>query len=114
MNYDQVRNYFLSKEGSYEDFPFGEGVAVFKVAGKMFGLLRCDNSIMNINVKCSPDKALALRDLYHSIIPGYHMNKKHWNTIIVDGGLPDKLIEAQIDQSYELINEIIPKKLQHL
>lgn len=115
MDYDQVRDYFLSKDGASEDFPFGEDVAVFKFGGKMFGLLRSDNDILNINVKCNPTEALALRDIYHSIVPGYHMNKKHWNTIIVDGRLPEALIKAQIDESYHLITEQFAHKqtLQH-
>ncbi len=114
MDYDQVRDYFLAKDGACEDFPFGQDVAVFKFRGKMFGLLRGDNSILNINVKCNPDEALALRDIYHSIVPGYHMNKKHWNTIIVDGGLPEALIKAQIDESYHLIVEqCSAQTLQH-
>lgn len=113
MEYDQVKQYFLSKEGSQLDYPFGEDVAVFKYDGKMFGLLRCDKSILNINVKCNPDDALALRDIYHSIVPGYHMNKKHWNTLIVDGRLPEDLIKAQIDQSYKLIVESV-REVQHI
>lgn len=114
MDYDQVRNYFLSKDGACEDYPFGQDVAVFKYRGKMFGLLRCDGKILNINVKCNPDDALALRDIYHSIVPGYHMNKKHWNTIIVDGRLPEGLIKEQIDRSYELITvQFGAQTLQH-
>jgi len=110
MTYEQIRDYFLNKEAAYEDFPFGEGVAVFKVGDKMFGLLRKDADIINVNVKCDPDEALALRDRYHSIIPGYHMNKKHWNTLIVDGSLPEEMIEAQIDHSFDLIAERNVKK----
>lgn len=115
MDYDQVREYFLAKEGAFEDFPFGEDVAVFKVGGKMFGLLRGDNDILNINVKCNPSEALALRDLCHSIVPGYRLNKKHWNTIIVDGRLTEEMIKEQIDESYHLMLEQARslKTLQH-
>lgn len=107
MDCNQVRQYFLSKDGAYVDFPFGEMIEVFKIEDKMFGLLRCDKDIMNINVKCNPDDALLLRDMYHSIVPGFHMNKKHWNTIIVDGRLSDDLIKAQIDHSYNLVYETL-------
>lgn len=115
MDYDQVRAYFLSKEGALEDFPFGAETAVFKVGGKMFGLLRCDKEILNINVKCNPNEALALRDICRSIVPGYHMNKKHWNTLIIDGRLSEAMIKAQIDESYNLITKanVSNQTLQH-
>lgn len=117
MNYDQVRQYFLSKDGAYEEFPFGAETAVYKIGDKMFGMLRGDQHILNINVKCNPNDALLLRDMYHSIVPGFHMNKKHWNTIIVDGRLSDLLIKEQIDHSYELVadtyQEITFDHLQH-
>lgn len=103
MDIEQLREYALSKEGAIESFPFGETTLVFKVSNKIFMLLSLDDVPLRFNVKCDPGKALELRELNEAIIPGYHMNKKHWNTIIMDGSLSDKLIREMIDHSYELI-----------
>jgi len=107
---EKVRNYFLSCPESYEDFPFGEEITIFKVKNKWFGLLVEREGNLQINLKCDPDEALILRDIFKSIIPGYHMNKKHWNTVILDGSIPDKEIEAMIYSSYVLIVEKLKKK----
>ena len=107
---EKVRNYFLSCPESYEDFPFGEEITIFKIKNKWFGLLVEREGNLQINLKCDPDEALILRDLFKSVLPGYHMNKKHWNTVILDGSIPEKEIEAMIYSSYVLIVEKLKKK----
>ena len=110
MKKEKVRNYFLSCPESYEDFPFGEEITIFKVKNKWFGLLVEREGNLQINLKCDPDEALILRDLFKSVLPGYHMNKKHWHTVILDGSIPEKEIEAMIYSSYVLIVEKLKKK----
>jgi len=107
---DKVKKYFLSCPESYEDFPFGAEITIFKVKDKWFGLLTEREGSLQINLKCDPDEALILRDLFKSVVPGYHMNKKHWNTIILDGTIPEKEIEAMIYSSYVLIVDKLKKK----
>tara|TARA_B100000427_G_scaffold146803_1_gene122083 strand:+ start:480 stop:863 length:384 start_codon:yes stop_codon:yes gene_type:complete len=107
---DKVKKYFLSCPESYEDFPFGAEITIFKVKDKWFGLLTERKGSLQINLKCDPDEALILRDLFKSVVPGYHMNKKHWNTIILDGTIPEKEIEAMIYSSYVLIVDKLKKK----
>jgi predicted DNA-binding protein (MmcQ/YjbR family) len=99
----QIQNYCLDKPGTFSEYPFGEGTLVFKVVSKMFALVDEDNRPLTMNLKCDPDDALALREQYPAIAPGYHMNKKHWNTVTLDGSLPEKLIFELIDHSYELV-----------
>jgi predicted DNA-binding protein (MmcQ/YjbR family) len=108
MNVEEIRGYCLSKEAVDEGFPFGEGVLVFKVNGKIFLLLSLDEAPLQFNVKCDPERAQELREQYDCIVPGYHMNKKHWNTIIVDNTLNKKQLKDLIDHSYELVYK--PKK----
>ena len=110
MKKDKVKKYFLSCPESYEDFPFGAEITIFKVKDKWFGLLTERKGSLQINLKCDPDEALILRDLFKSVVPGYHMNKKHWNTIILDGTIPEKEIEAMIYSSYVLIVDKLKKK----
>ena len=110
MNVETLREYCLSKKGAKEDFPFGETTLVFKVMNKMFLLVSLNASPLQFNAKCDPDKAIELRELYDAVQPGYHMNKKHWNTIIIDGSIPQKLLKEMIDDSYELIVQSLPKK----
>ena len=108
MNIEQYREYCLSKEWVEESTPFGPDVLVFKVKGKMFAL--CDLvQFEMINLKCDPEKALELREQYSEVQPGYHMNKKHWNSIDPHGSLNDKQILEWTDDSYELILSSIPK-----
>lgn len=109
MNVEQIREYCLSKKGAEEYQPFGPDNVVFKVKGKMFLLLSLDTSPTQFNVKCDPDKAEALREAYDCVLPGYHMNKKHWNTIVVDGSAPTKLLKEWIDDSYELVGKVKKK-----
>jgi predicted DNA-binding protein (MmcQ/YjbR family) len=103
MNIESLREYCLSKPGVEETFPFGPDTLVYKVNGKMFLLTGLDEAELKFNVKCDPDKAIELREEYSCVIPGYHMNKKHWNTIIVDGSVPVKLLKEWIDWSYDLV-----------
>lgn len=110
MNIELLREYCLSKEGVEEGFPFGEGALVFKVNGKMFLLASLDEQPLSFNVKCDPQKAIELREQFSSIIPGYHMNKKHWNTVIVDGTIPAQLLKEMIDDSYALVLKPLAKK----
>jgi len=102
MNIEEFRIYCLQKNDVTECFPFDEQTLVFKVKGKMFALTDLMESF-SINIKCDPDKAIELREHYSCVLPGYHMNKKHWNTIIIDGSIPDKLLKEWIDHSYDLV-----------
>lgn len=106
MDAEQIRDYVLVKEDVTEGFPFGETALVFKTGGKMFLLVALDSSPLQFNAKCHPDKAVELREAYpDNILPGYHMNKKHWNTVIIDGHLPVRLLLELIDDSYDLVHK---------
>lgn len=109
MNIEIFREHCIKKEGVTEEFPFGENTLVFKVSGKMFALTDVD-LFTSINLKCDPEKAVLLREHYNAVQPGYHMNKKHWNTIVMDGTIPDPLIFQWIDHSYDLVFESLPLK----
>ena len=108
MNIEEFREYCLSKKGVSESFPFDETTLVFKVVGKIFALTDTMDQF-SMNLKCNPEKAIELRERHPAVIPGYHMNKKHWNTVIVDGSVSDDLIYKWIDDSYELIVRKLPK-----
>ncbi|MCG8320907.1 MAG: MmcQ/YjbR family DNA-binding protein [Cytophagales bacterium] len=108
MDIVSFREYCLRKKGVTESFPFGELALVFKVMDKIFALTDVDNFV-SVNLKCEPEKAIALREEYPAVTPGYHMNKKHWNTIEVDGTIPDDLFKAWIDHSYDLVVAGLPK-----
>jgi predicted DNA-binding protein (MmcQ/YjbR family) len=103
MNIEQIREYCLKKKGVTEEFPFDEETLVFKVAGKIFLLASLESIPLQINLKCDPEKAVELREEYESVQPGYHMNKKHWNTIIIDGTIPLQQVFEWIDNSYNLV-----------
>ena len=105
MNIEDIREYSLSKQGVEEGFPFGEETLVFKVNGKIFLLVGLTDVPLQFNAKCDPEKALELREEYDCIIPGYHMNKKHWNTVIIDNTLSNKQLKGLIDHSYDLVNK---------
>jgi len=107
---EQFREYCLAKAGVTEGTPFGEDTLVFKVAGKMFALLALDAVPPRVNLKCDPDRALELRDRYEQVLPGYHMNKKHWNTVILDGAVPSQIIVEMIDHSYHLVQSKAKKR----
>lgn len=112
MNIEEFRNYCLSKKHVTESFPFNEETLVFKVAGKMFALTSLDKEVFSVNLKCNPEKALQLRELYEEIHPGYHMNKQHWNTVSFEGKLSKKMLKELIDTSYNLVIKGLSKKLQ--
>ncbi|WP_418604652.1 MmcQ/YjbR family DNA-binding protein [Hwangdonia sp.] len=116
MNIEQLRNYCLSKKGTSEGFPFDDNVLVFKVLGKMFvltGLDSWEKGEAAINLKADPDYSEELRAEFSSIRPGYHMSKKHWNTVYIDEGeLETKLVLKLIDHSYEMVVKTLPKKLR--
>src|SRR6059058_584237 len=103
------REYCLAKPNATEGTPFGETVLVFKVAGKMFALMSLDEVPATANLKCDPDLALDLRDRYEQVGPGYDMNKKHWNTVEIESGIPDIELRKMIDHSYKLVMERLPK-----
>ena len=111
MNIEEIRIYCLSKKQTTEGFPFGDDTLVFKVKGKMFALMNLEGDL-RMNLKCDPEKAIRLREKYDAVIPGYHMNKKLWNTVIVDGNITDQLIKKWIDNSYKLVASKLPKKDQ--
>lgn len=109
MNFDSLRSYLLEKPGAVEEFPFDTITLVVKVSGKMFALISTNQDPLRMNLKCDPAKAEILREHYPAIIPGYHMNKRHWNSIILDGSIPDAEILSMIDDSYSLVVQGLPK-----
>ena len=112
MDVERFREYCLGKSGATEGTPFGEDTLVFKVSGKMFALAALDEVPATANLKCDPDLALDLRDRYEQVRPGYHMNKKHWNTVEIDAGIPDAELRKMIDHSYNLVVKSLPKKMK--
>ena len=111
MNIEEIRVYCLSRKQATEGLPFGDDTLVFKVKGKMFALMNLEGEL-RINLKCDPEEAIRLREEYDAVIPGYHMNKKLWNTVIVDGRITDQLLKKWIDDSYRLVVSKLPKKEQ--
>ena len=107
-----LENYCLGHAGARKEYPFDETTAVFKVGAKMFALLDEESHPPHINLKCDPEYAKELRKMYPSVIPGYHMSKKHWNTIICDDTIDESLLLHWIDESYDLIFHSLPKKTQ--
>lgn len=111
MDLGEFRSYCLAKPGVSHDFPFDENTMAMRVAGKIFALTD-SRMFESINLKCDPERAVDLRERYPGIIPGYHMNKQHWNTVATDGSVPEKLLCELIDHSYDLIRASLPKKAQ--
>jgi predicted DNA-binding protein (MmcQ/YjbR family) len=115
---DALREYCCAKPAAVETFPFDENTLVFKVMGKMFALTDVKAPELSVNLKCDPDWALILRDHYAAVIPGYHMNKRHWNTVVIDGSIPEDEVWEMIDHSYRLVvnglNKIEREKLATL
>ena len=103
MNGEQARSYFLSLPEALEDFPFSSDTPVFKIKSKMFGFLRYKEGVGHLNLKCNPEEAMVIRDIFEAVLPGYHMNKEHWNTVILNGSIPTEEIENMIDTSYSLV-----------
>ena len=112
MNIEELRDYAILKPGATEGFPFGEDTLVFKVGGKIFLLLSLSSSPVQFNVKSEPEKAIELREQYSCVVPGYHMSKKHWNTVICDGTAKESLIKEWIDDSYNLVYDGLTKKIK--
>jgi predicted DNA-binding protein (MmcQ/YjbR family) len=109
MNIETFRAYCLSKPAATENTPFGPDNIVFKIGGKMFALAALDEVPPTVNLKCDPDLALELRDRYEQVRPGYHMNKKHWNTVELDGIIPEREIKKMVDHSLDLVVRSLPK-----
>jgi predicted DNA-binding protein (MmcQ/YjbR family) len=110
MNLEELREFCISKKGVEETLPFGPDTLVFKVMGKAFLLTGFDGDPLQFNVKCNPEKAIALREQYNCVAPGYHMNKKHWNTITLDNSVNTRLLEEWINDSYNLVVASLTKK----
>lgn len=112
MNYEELREYCLSLKGTTESFPFDEFALVMKVQNKMFALLPLENSETQIALKCDPERAIALREEFSCIVPAYHFNKKHWNTVLVDSQISNDFLHELIQHSYELVVSGLPRKLR--
>jgi len=112
MHIEAFRNYCLCKPGVTEEFPFDETTLVFKVCGKMFALTGLESPEFKVNLKCDPDRSIELRETYESITAGFHMNKKHWNTVLFDGSFSEDLFKELIDHSYSLVIKGLPKKIR--
>ena len=113
MNAEELRDYCLSLLGSDEEFPFGPDTSVFKVAGKIFALSRLSEYPLRVSLKCDPSLAEELRKAHHAVIPGYHLNKRHWNTVVIDGTLPDTMLTDMIEDSYDLVVSKLPRARRH-
>ena len=109
MDPDQLRRCCLSLTGTEETFPFGPENSVFKVGGKIFALSRLDGDPLRVSLKCEPALAEQLREAHPAVIPGYHLNKRHWNTVIIDGSLPEDMIADMVEDSYDLIVSKLPE-----
>jgi predicted DNA-binding protein (MmcQ/YjbR family) len=107
-----LRAWCLEQPGAIEDFPFGPEHSVFKVAGKMFALSALEREPLEVSVKCEPDLAVALRTSYAAVRPGYHLNKRHWNTVTLDGSLEDGLVRDLIEDSYDLVVSALPARVR--
>lgn len=111
MNIESFRRHCLEKPGVTEETPFGPDTLVFKVAGKMFALADLNN-FESVNLKCDPERAVELREEHEGIMPGHHMNKMHWNTVLMDGSVRDALVRDLLDHSYTLVVASLPRKVQ--
>ena len=109
MDQRELKEQCLALPGSVEEFPFGDEVSVFKVGGKMFAASHLDGEPLQVSVKCDPEFAVQLRAAYPAIVPGYHLNKRHWNTITLDGSLPDRMVTDLLGDSYDLVVASLPK-----
>jgi predicted DNA-binding protein (MmcQ/YjbR family) len=112
MDATELREWCLEQVGAVEEFPFGPQPAVFKVAGKIFALSALRRTPLEVSVKCEPELAVDLRNTYAAIRPGYHLNKRHWNTITLDGSLPDQLVRDLIEDSYDLVVSALPRRVR--
>jgi len=114
MGPDVLLQYCLSFPGSQETFPFGPETSVFKVAGKMFALSQLGRSPLRVSLKCEPELAEQLRQAHPAVLPGYHLNKRHWNTVILDGSLPEQMIKDMIEDSYDLVVSQLPESCRRV
>jgi predicted DNA-binding protein (MmcQ/YjbR family) len=105
----ELRDHLLSFMGTEETFPFGTSTSVFKVAGKMFALSALGSDDLRVSLKCEPALAEQLREAHGEVIPGYHLNKRHWNTVILSGALPEQLVKDMIEDSYDLVVSQLPR-----
>ena len=112
MNETHLKQYLLSKPEAFEDHPFGFDTQVYKIHDKMFALFVWEGKCIHLNLKCEPNEAIQLRDVFKSVKPGYHMNKTHWNTVILDGDVPDAELKRMIDNSYRLVVRGLRKPLR--
>ena len=112
MTAAELRAWCLAQNGAVEDFPFTPEHSVFRVAGKMFALSALGRTPLEVNLKCEPELAVGLRGSYPAIRPGYHMNKRHWNTVTIDGSLSDEFIRNLVEDSYDLVVSALPKRVQ--
>lgn len=110
MNFQKLQTYLISKLGAWEDFPFDNNTLVLKVGPKMFALIGLEHDPLKIGLKCDPEHAEGLRAIYPAVEPAYHMHKRHWNTVTLDGSIPDDVIYEMIDDSYELVFESLTRK----
>ena len=112
MDAAALRGHCLSYAGTVEEFPFGPETSVFKVAGKVFALSALDRTPLEVSLKCDPGLAVELRTTYPAIRPGYHLNKRHWYTVTLDGSLPDRLLRDLVEDSYDLVVSARPKRVR--
>jgi predicted DNA-binding protein (MmcQ/YjbR family) len=108
MNPAELRSLCLEFPGSIETFPFGPETSVFKVGGKLFALSPLTHSPLRVSLKCEPQLAAQLRQAHRAVLPGYHLNKRHWNTVIIDGSMPERMIEDMVEDSYDLVVSQLP------
>ncbi|SMD05426.1 MmcQ/YjbR family DNA-binding protein [Sporomusa malonica] len=112
MDSKKLLTYCLTKPGAIEDYPFGPDVIVIKVASKMFALMSRRNDQDNLSLKCDPNYSEILRQQYPSLTPGYHLNKRHWNTLLLDGSIPENEVRTLIDHSYDLVYRSLPRRMR--
>ena len=112
MSPSELRTFCLSLDGAEETFPFGANTSVFKVGGKMFALSQLEAESLRVSLKCEPDLAQTLRRDHPAVIPGYHLNKRHWNTVTIDGSVPDQMVLSLVEDSYALVVDGLPKRVR--
>jgi predicted DNA-binding protein (MmcQ/YjbR family) len=112
MDRAELRRWCLAQAGAVEDFPFGPETSVFKVGGKVFALSALDRTPLEVSVKCEPELAVDLRESHGAIRPGYHLNKRHWNTITLDGSVADQLVRELVEDAYDLVAGSLPKRVR--
>ncbi|MGH9197267.1 MAG: MmcQ/YjbR family DNA-binding protein [Acidimicrobiia bacterium] len=112
MDLEDLRGYCLSKPGADESYPFGPGALVMKVGGKLFAIIADESDPLTLSLKCEPDIAVMLRSHYPAVGPGYHLNKRHWNTVTLNGTIQKKQILEWVDDSYDLVVETLPRRIR--